>query len=234
MRIYGWLFLFVLIVGNYKAQHLYYKNPDSRIIMTFRDSTNRLMNVDTGSLLARQFSYVLKFYPNLQVKNIVIQFKPSSKTVHTKPKFGAIFKLPEQRVYSVTFSRGTGTTLDSILIDNLSFNSQLGLIANQVSIVEDLATGGFFNFVGWYIKHLTHSGSKKILTDAEEKTLEVGLGYQLLSYNKECEEKLKIENWNSTKGYTNYMRHYRNRAMKPQLIINLMNDLPVYVSKTYK
>lgn len=236
MRNYRWLFLilFISLHESYYAQHLYYKNPDARVITTFRDSANRLTNIDTGSLLAKQFNYVLKFYPHLQVKTIKIQFKPSSKTIQTKPKFGAIFKLPEQREYTVTFSRGTNTTLDSILIDNLSFNSQLGLIANQVSVIEDLATGGFFNFIGWYFKHLTHNGSKKILTDAEEKTLEVGLGYQLLSYNRECEEKLKIENWSSTKGYTNYMQHYRNRAMKPQLIVNLMNDMPVYVSKTYK
>ncbi|MBL7932383.1 MAG: hypothetical protein JNL60_10795 [Bacteroidia bacterium] len=236
MRKFCW-FLYLaafFLWGTIKAQHIYYKNPDAKTIRVFKDSAKRILNLDTGNLLAKQFNYVLKFYPEMRVKNIIVEFKPSSKTVHTKPKFGAIFKLPEQRVYKITLSRGTKTTLDSILIDNLSFNSQLGLIANQVSIIEDLSTGGFFNFISWYVKHLTHKGSKKILTEAEQKTLEVGLGYQLLSYNRECEEKLKIDNWTSTKGYTNYMRHYRNRAMKPQLIVNLMNDMPVYVSKTYK
>lgn len=220
--------------GYCDAQHLYYKNPDPNVIRSFRDSANRIKNIDTSDLLAKQLSYILKFFPNLQVKEIRIQFKPSSKTVDTKATFSGIFKLPEQRVYTITFSRGTNTTLDSILLGNLSFNSQLGLLSNQISTIEDLSTGGFFNFIGWYLKRLSHKGSKKILTDAEEKTLEVGLGYQLLSYNRECEEKLKIDNWTSTKGYTNFMRHYRNRAMKPQLILNLMNDLPVYVSKVYK
>lgn len=236
MRRYSWLTvsLALFLCGNIKAQHVYYKNPDAKVVRQFRDSANRIVNLDTGNLLSKQFNYVLKFYPEMKVKNIVVEFKPSSKTVNTRPRFGAIFKLPEQRIYRITFSRGTNTTLDSILIGNLSFNSQLGLIANQVSIIEDLSTGGFFNFISWYFKHLTHKGSKKILTDAEQKTLEVGLGYQLLSYNRECEEKLRIDNWSSTKGYTNYMKHYRNRAMRPQLIINLMNDMPVYVSKSYK
>ena len=40
----------------------------------------------------------------------------------------------------------TKTTLDSVLLNNLSFNAQLGLIANQVSVIEDMSTGGFFNF----------------------------------------------------------------------------------------
>jgi len=173
MKNFCWSLLVIAfsLCGNIKAQHLYYKNPDAKIVLPFKDSTKRVINLDTGSLLTKQFNYVLKFYPEMRVKNIVVEFRPSSKTVHTKPKFGAIFKLPEQRVYRVILSRGTKTTLDSILIDNLSFNSQLGLIANQVSIIEDLSTGGFFNFISWYFKHLTHKGSKKILTEAEQKTL---------------------------------------------------------------
>lgn len=226
--------LVIVFCSPTRAQHIYYKNPDAQVIMQFHDSANRVINVDSAGLLKKQFNYVLKFYPKMLVKNIVIKYNTSSSIVKTKPKFSSIFKMPAQRVYVVSFSKRTKTTLDSVLLDNLSFNSQLGLIANQVSQIEDMSTGGFFNFIGWYFKQLSHKGKKTILTDAEEKTVEVGLGYQLLSYNRECKEKLRIDNWLTTKGYTNYTRHYRNREMKPQLILNLINDMPVYVSKAYK
>ncbi|PBQ31454.1 hypothetical protein CNR22_06650 [Sphingobacteriaceae bacterium] len=227
------VFFFFLSQENH-AQFLYYKSPDSQTVSQFRDSANRVNNIDSNSLLRKQFNYVLKFYPKMRVKTIQVKYTKSSTIAVTKPKFGSIFKLPHQRSYTIYFSKQTKTTMDSVLLNNLSFNAQLGMIANQVSVIEDMATGGFFNFIGWYFKHLGRKGKKEILQEAEQKTLEVGLGYQLLAYNKECEEKLQISNWQSTKGYGNYFKHYRNMALRPQKVSNFMTDLPVYVSNNYK
>lgn len=217
-----------------QAQHLYYKTVNTDLVWQFRDSARRVLNIDSNSILRKQFDYVLKFYPKMRVKNIIVSYKASSKIVKTKPKFGSIFKLPGQRIYTITFSKKTNTTLDSILLGNLSFNSQVGLIANQISTIEDMSTGGFFNFVGWYFKQLSGKSKRKLITESELKTLEVGLGHQLLSLNKECQEKLVIDKWTTTKGYTNYMRHYRTQNMKPQKINNFMSDMPVYVSNSFK
>lgn len=228
------LLLFFFFPKHYRAQYLYYKNPDVQMIRRFSDSANRVSNIDSNSLLRKQFNYVLKFYPKMRVKCIIVKYTTSSTVVDVRPKFGSIFKLPGQRTYTIYFSKKTKTTLDSALLNNLSFNAQLGMIANQVSVIEDMATGGFFNFMGWYFKHLTRNGRKKIIKEAELKTLEVGLGHQLLAFNKESQEKLQINNWLTTRGYANYFKHYRNQAMKPQKVINFMNDLPVYVSNNYK
>jgi hypothetical protein len=226
--------LIVLFIQQNFAQHIYYKNPDATVIKQFRDSARRVVNIDSNSLLKKQFDYILKFYPKMLVKNIVVKYTASKSVVKTKPKFSSIFKMPNQRVYTVSFSKHTKSTLDSVLIDNLSFNSQLGLIANQVSLIEDMSTGGFFNFIAFYFRHITRNGRKRLYADAEHKTLEVGLGYQLLAYNKESEENLRIENWTNTKGYSNYVKHYRNMTMQPQMILNFISDLPIYVSKHYK
>lgn len=231
----AWLLLLLfLLVKENRAQYLYYKNPDAKTILPFRDSANRVSNLDSNSILKRQFNYILKFYPKLEVKSIEVKYAKSPRVADVKPKFGAVFKLPEQRVYTVYFSKSTGTTLDSVLLDNLSFNAQLGLIANQVSIIEDMSTGGFFNFIGWYFKHFRRKGRKAIIKEAQLKTLDVGLGHQLLALNREYNEKLQISNWTTTKGYANYFKHYRGHLMKPQKVINFMNDMPVYVSHNYK
>lgn len=225
--------LFIFVQKN-NAQHQYYKTVTPDIVMQFNDSANRVSNLDQNSLLVKQFNYVLKFYPKMRVKNILVKYNTSSSIARVKPKFASIFKLPGQRIYTVYFSKQTKTTLDSVLLDNLSFNPQLGLIANQVSVIEDLSTGGFFNFIGFYFKQLSLKGKKQIKEEAELKTIEVGLGYQLLALNYQYEEKLEITNWMSTKGYTNYFKHYRNQSMKPQRVINFLNDFPVYVSNNYK
>jgi hypothetical protein len=226
--------LLFFLARESKAQYLYYKNPDAQTIRQFSDSANRVSNIDSTSILRKQFNYILKFYPKMRVKNILVKYTKSSRVVDVKPKFGSIFKLPQQRTYTVYFSKKTKTTLDSILLNNLSFNAQLGMIANQVSVIEDMSTGGFFNFIGWYFKHLGRGGRKDIVKEAELKTLEVGLGYQLLAYNQEAEEKLQINNWLSTKGYGNYFKHYRNQNMRSQKVLNFMGDLPAYVSHNYR
>lgn len=232
-------FFVALLIGfayHNRAQYLYYKNPDRSVVSQFRDSARRVMlvRIDSNDILRRQFDYILKFYPKMLVKKIIVSYNTSSKIVFTKPKFSALFKMPEEREYKVYFSRQTHSTLDSVMLQNLSFNAQLGLIANQVSQIEDFSTGGFFDFIAWYFRRLTRRGRNKTYTNNEEKTMEVGLGYQLISLNRELEKNLRIENWMNTNGYTRYARHMRNQAMRPELIINFINDLPFYVGKQYK
>jgi hypothetical protein len=232
-RLFVFFGILLFLSRENNAQNIYYKNPDPQLVKQFYDSAHRVVNIDSNSLLKKQFDYILKFYPKMLVKNIEIKYNHSSSVVKTKPKFSSIFKLPAQRVYRIYFSKKTKTTLDSVLVENLSFNAQLGLIAMQVSVIEDMSTGGFFNFIGWYFKQLSSKAKRGLKTEAELKTLEVGLGFQLLALNKECDEKLEINNWLTTKGYANYTKHYRNQSMRPQKVINFMNDLPVYVSKQY-
>lgn len=218
------------------AQGLYYKNPGREVVWQMADSAKRVV-LQSGikdTFLLPQFNYVLKFYPEMLVKNIIVDFKKSHDVVKTRPYFFSIFKAPDQRVYHITFSNSTKSTLDSVLIGNLSFNSQLGLIGSQVSLIEDLSTGGFFNFVSYFFKRHSAKGKNQLHNMAEERSLDVGLGYQLLSYNEECIEKLQIDNWMSTIGYTNYIKYYRNRPMKPEKVMNFINDLPVYITHTYK
>lgn len=235
MRKHVLLFLLLLFFSqNNSAQHLYYRTVDANIVKQFEDSANWVSNLDPNSLLKKQFNYVLKFYPKMRVKNIYVKFTKSSSIARVKPKFASIFKMPGQRIYTIYFSTETKTTLDSVLIQNLSFNPQVGLIANQISVIEDLSTSGFFNFISYFFKRHSIKGRKEIKEEAQLKTLEVGLGYQLLALNNEYEQKLEISNWLSTKGYTNYFKHYRGQSIKPRQVRNFINDFPIYVSNNYK
>lgn len=124
--------------------------------------------------------------------------------------------------------------MDSVLIQNLSFDAQIGMLAVELCLIEDLSTGGVFNYFNSFIRQLSPAGRNKNYRDAEERCLELGLGYQLLSYNLEFAEKLKIENWQSVIGYDTYIRYYRNRSMKPELVRTFLSDLPVYIQNQYR
>lgn len=218
------------------AQNIYFKNINDSILPQFKDTANKIIiaNVDSSLNFKNKFSYALNFFPKIEFQAIKVKFRKSRKVVKIKPTFASIFKAPKQRTYIIYYSNLTETTLDSVLLKNLSLNSQIGLIAVQVSRIEDFRTGGFFDFVAWHFKQLSAKAKNKINYDDELRAIEAGLGYQLLSLSKENEEKLKIEKWQSVKGYSNYIKHNKNRSMSPEIISNFVNDQPVYHAQQYK
>ena len=232
------LFLFISIF-SFKittAQHQYYKTVSAGITSQFSDTTKRVTfkTPDSTNIYAPIFNYVLKFYPTILLKNIKVYFKPSQTITSVKPTFFSIFKAPQNRTYKLYFSTITNTTLDSVLLKNLSYNAKVGLISRQISHVQDLSTTHFFGFIAWYFVHTSRKAINKAEYDAELKTLEAGLGYQLLGLANETNFKLKIEKWKSPVGYSAYVRKNGGRYMLPETISNFVSDMPIYVSNQYK
>lgn len=234
MKINVLYLLLVLLTLQLRSQHLYYRELTPAVVKEVGDKNDKLISYRKDTIRRAQFNYVLQFFPNLEYKNIIIDYRFSKFTARTIPTFFSMFRQPSERTYKVLFSEYTGSTMDSVLISNLSFNSQMGLIANQVSIIDDLSAGGIFNFLKFYFRRMSADGKNKSYREAEERTLEVGLGNQLLSYNLEFIDKLRIENWKSIIGYSTYIHYYRNRPMKPDLIRTFITDLPVYIQNSYR
>ena len=225
-----------LLFYKNKGQHIYYKSPGPEAVNAFQDTLHKtiILNDDSAAYIKNQFNYVLRFYPTMLVKTILVRYKKSTTVAKVKIRFSSIFKAPNQRVYKIYFSKSSKSTMDSVILKNLSFNSQLGLIANQISQIEDISTSGFFNCVSWYFKQLSSRKKNKLAKDAQLKTVEMGLGYQLLSLNKEIEEKLVIDNWKNTRGYKHYAKHIKYNLLKPNQIADFIKDMPVYVGNDYR
>jgi hypothetical protein len=164
------------------SQNIYYKNVPDSVLPAFKDTANKIIvaNADSSLNFKNKFSYALCFFPKIEFQDIKIKFRKSGKVVKIKPTFGSIFKAPKQRTYKIWYSTLTETTLDSILLKNLTLNSQIGLIAVQISRIEDFRTSGFFDLVGWHFKQLSGKARNKINYDDELRAIESGLGYQLL------------------------------------------------------
>ncbi len=231
-----WLILVLFLVKISVAQHQYYKLLTPAIVLQFTDTTKKInfKTPDTTANYSSLLNYVLRFYPSILFKSVKVYTQPSQTVTKLKPTFFSIFKAPQQRTYKLYFSTLTHTTLDSVLLKQLSYNSKVGLVAGQISHLHDLTTTHFFGFIGWYFKKLSHRAVNKMEYDAELKTLEVGLGYQLLSLANENNQKLKIDKWLNPKGYSNYVKQTQGKFMAPETIVNFINDMPVYVSQQYK
>jgi hypothetical protein len=232
-------FLFYAIFFSFlkvSAQHLYYRSVPKGVLKELQDSTQKIAfnPIDSSIVYKEYFNYVLKFFPTTLYQQIKVSFTKSASISKTKFTFSSIFKRPEKRVYKIYFGKNTKTMLDSASINNIELDSQIGLIGREIATVEDFSTSGFFDFVAWYFRRLSTRAKNKIAYNADMKTLEVGLGHQLLSLVKETDEKLAIENWKDTKGYSAYIKTIKNRYMPAETVSNFLNDMPVYVSKVFK
>jgi hypothetical protein len=145
-----------------------------------------------------------------------------------------MFQSPQKRNYRICLSSSALSALDSVTLEDLNVDSRVGLIGRELSKIEDLSTSGFFDMLSWYFKQLSKRGKNKVEKDAELKTLEVGLGYQLLELRKENDEKLVIENWKDPNAYAYYFKHHKKRYMDAETIQVFLYDLPVYATHNYK
>ena len=120
-----WLVLVLFLVKISVAQHQYYKLLTPAIVLQFTDTTKKInfKTPDTTANYSSLLNYVLRFYPNILFKSVKVYTQPSQTVTKLKPTFFSIFKAPQQRAYKLYFSTLTHTTLDSVLLKQLSYNS---------------------------------------------------------------------------------------------------------------
>ena len=232
------LLLFLFIVSVFPAQHIYYKRMIKDSLPLFHDSLKKISFVFKDSTYKEDFSlhfnYVLRFFPTIEFDQIKVIFKPSKRVSHVKPSFWCFFQAPQNRKYKIIFSSKSNPTLDSVIMKNLSFNAQLGMIASEIGSVKDLSTDGFFELIGWHFKQIFRKSRKALEHENDIKVMEAGCGYLLLVLSEEEEEKLQITRWHNAHAYAHYFRHYKNHFMTPDGIRNFIRDMPVYVTHKYR
>ena len=112
-----------------------------------------------------------------------------------------------------------------ILLKNLSFNSQIGVIGHELSHISDYNNRYGLYFIKLVFMHLSKKAMDKFENKTDRRCVEYGLGYQLLSWSKEVRLKLKVAKW---KGINDLKDNNRERYMDPENIINLINQLKIY------
>ena len=114
---------------------------------------------------------------------------------------------------------------DSILLKNLSFNSQVGVIGHELSHIVFYNKRHGIYFIKLFFMHLNKKAIDKFEYDTDMRCIEHGLGYQLLSWSKEVRLKLNIIKW---KGINDLKDNGRERYMNPESIIKTMQQLKIY------
>ncbi len=177
------------------------------------------VNKKMDNTFIKQIQGALLFFPELKNTHITFRGKKTLVPLAARPRIWAVFQKPKNRKYLITISSKTIGQLEAILLKNLSFNAQIGVLGHEISHIADFNSrkGGYF------IKLLFMQLSKKAMdifeNDTDKRTIKQGLGYQLLSWSTEVRQNLKIKDWGGAE--KNGIQE-RERYMSPNAILKQM------------
>ncbi len=158
-------------------------------------SDSLLVHKKIDSTFRKQIQGALLFFPELKKTKITFKVKKTLVPLAARPRIWAVFQKPINRKYLITISSKTIGKLEPILLKNLSFNAQIGVLGHEISHIADFNS----RKSGYFIKLLFMQVNKKAMDmfeyNTDKRTIEHGLGYQLLSWSTEVRQNLKIKEW---------------------------------------
>lgn len=173
----------------------------------------------------KQALIALSFFPELA--NISIEFKVTETMtpLASRPTLWSAFKKPRNRHYLITISSKSSGIMDSILLGNLNYNAQIGVLAHELSHVSDYNTKNFWQFLRLGFGLLSSSYMDKFEFNTDQICIDHGAGYQLLAWSENTRKYITkeiIEQYFGKKALTN------ERYMTPSTILKKIHENPIY------
>jgi hypothetical protein len=223
IRVRFYLFFYLislLFLNKINAQITPQKTINTDFINAhFNDSL--MVNKSMDSVFRTQIKGALLFYPELKNKKIKFRIKNVKSPLAARPTFWAIFQKPENRTYLITISNKTSAQFSPILLKNLTFNAQIGVLGHELSHIAFYNQQCGLYFIRLIFMQLSTKAMDRFENDTDKRCINHGLGYQLLSWSTEVREKLKIETW---RGVDDNSVLERERYMSPASILKALNN----------
>ncbi|MBC5838856.1 hypothetical protein [Flavobacterium muglaense] len=179
------------------------------------------------TLYETQILIALSYFPEL--KNTIIEFKlkKTNTPLSSRPNFFGLLQSSKKRKYIITISELTNSRLEPILLKNLNFNAQIGVLGHELSHVSDYMTKSFSKMCNLLlIEIFSKNQVDKLESRTDHICINHGLGYQLLDWSKSVRKNLNIDNWRGADNFK-YMTK-KERYLNPETIIQILKINPLY------
>lgn len=186
-------FSFLLIISNAATLRCTYQNWNADSLLIHNIKIDTQTHIVPKSILLPS-AIALSFYPELKHTKIKFIIKEDFVPLTTMPSFWSVFKRPSNRIYHIIISNQTKAFLKPILLENLNFDSQIGVLAHELSHVADFQTYSFWDFVIHAIKYtLVSSYGDRFEFATDKRTIEHHAGYMLLAWSEDVRKKLDVK-----------------------------------------
>jgi hypothetical protein len=162
----------------------------------------------------------LSFYPELSNTRVKFMRKKARSPLSTRQSVFNVFRKKSRRIYIITISTKTNKRIAPILLDSLGFNAQIGVLGHELSHVSAFAKMSAWQYAKFLLSQIKKTSIDAAENQTDKRTIDHGLGYQLLDWSKEVRAKLNILRW----GGSEIVSSKKERYMNPESIIDYMKN----------
>jgi hypothetical protein len=163
-----------------------------------------------------QILMALSFYPQLKTTKIEFIVEPSVIPISSRPKPSTIFNREPDRWYCIVISNEGPDIMKEALLKNLSYNAQVGVIGHELGHTVFYRKRSSLGLVALGVAYPFNKFRMKFEKETDKRTIEHGLGWQLLKWAEE----LRPEGIS-----TEFLDTY---YLTPEEIIQVMDDTGLY------
>jgi len=145
--------------------------------------------------LKQQALTALSFYPELVDTKIIFRIKKRKTPLTSRPRISNVFKAKKNRTYIITVSSEAKDYLSPILFSNLPYNAQVGVLGHEIGHVIEYKSKSSFQLIGLSFKLFNSAFVDSFEFNTDKRTVEHGLGYQLLDWSTYVRKALGIVEW---------------------------------------
>jgi hypothetical protein len=157
----------------------------------------------------------LSHFPELRDLPIEFVVKNSYTPLSATPNIGTLFLGGNRRKFRIVISEKSTQSMNPILLKNLSFNAQLGVLGHELSHIIDYLNKPWMELIAvalnYWINPKYHEWMEK---KADLHTINQGLGWELYSYYRfarDLAEATPEANWSN-----NFYLHYNEVLFEMQ------------------
>lgn len=173
-----------------------------------------------------QILTALSYFPELRAVRIDFVVRKSAIPLASRPRFSSLFRAPKQRRYLITISSRTSPALSPILLENLPYNAQIGVLGHEISHVANYLHTSAWGLMRIAVGLVVSSrATDRFEAQTDQTCIEHGLGYQLLAWSLDIRTKMGGEEW---LGAPVPGKPVRERYLRPESIRARMRALPLY------
>ncbi len=159
----------------------------------------------------------LSFYPELKDNNIDFIYENIKTTMATRPSPLSVFK--QNRDYTIYIDNDPEG--EGILIDDVPFNAQIGIIGHELAHIADYESKSGGQIIGIGLRYLHQPMRASFEKEIDIITIRKGLGWQLHDWSKYV-----LYESNASKEY----KEYKQRTyLTPQEIISEISIDSAYI-----
>jgi hypothetical protein len=169
----------------------------------------------------------LSYFPELKQTRIEFVTKHTYSPLKTVPVFPNLVGNRSKRKFVITISDSSIDKLEPILLKQMDFNAQIGVIGHELSHAADFSDRHLGSLVGSGIGHVSSSYIDRFEYRTDSICIAHGLGFQLLAWSRFVRKQLNTVNYDGSDNINMPVMDHE-RYMNPNTILKRLEADPAY------